>query len=88
MDPLALLGGLVGLAAGIFGGYVLGRRVRGRSGPYWTLTVVCFAAGIALDAVGLVYGLGWLAGGGLGFAAGAITGLKYGFGKIVRLPGR
>lgn len=81
-----VLGGIAGLALGLVGGFKLGGLIRGRaSWSYWLLNIVTVIAGVAAVMFGLAYGIGWLVGGALGLEGGALTGLKYGFGRSVGL---
>lgn len=81
-----VLGGIAGIIVGLVGGFKVGSLVRGRaSWLYWLLNVVTVVVGVAVVTVALGLGYGWLVGGALGFEGGALTGLKYGFGKSVGL---
>jgi hypothetical protein len=82
---LALLGAGVGLALGIWGGLVVGKRISER--PEWTFWVangVVVLLGLVLNIAGLMLGQLPVAMVGLGFTGGGITGLKYGYGRLVR----
>jgi hypothetical protein len=81
---LGLLGGLVGIALGAWAGYVAGKRVSGRRAwVYWALNGVAFLIGLAVNVVGLVFGVFAIAMLGPGLIAGGITGLKFGYGRVV-----
>ena len=79
------LGVLGGLLIGIFGGLKIGDRIRGNSRAYWLLNGAVFLVGMAIDFTGLVFGQLWLALSALGFIAGSITGLKYGYSESIGL---
>lgn len=83
----AIIGAVVGLALGVFGGYALGKRNREPARRFWAVNAAVFVGGVAIDAIGLMLGLQWLAVAGAGIVAGGLTGLKYGRGTYVRLPG-
>ena len=74
---------LVGVLAGIFAGYALGKLVRGRSARYWGLNAGALVVCMTLDFVGLVTGRAWLALGAIGLMAGLLTGLKYGYAESI-----
>lgn len=76
---------LAGVVLGILAGLRLGERVRGRSRLYWTLNVLSFVAGGAVNFVGVLYGLLWLQMGALVLMGGLITGLKYGYAESIGL---
>jgi hypothetical protein len=81
---LGLLGGLAGIALGAWAGYSAGKRVSGsRSWVYWLLNAVAFLIGLIVNVVGLVFGLFAVAMLGPGLIAGGITGLKFGYGRVV-----
>ena len=80
---LSALGVLVGLLVGLYFGLKLGERVRGKSRAFWLLNIAVFLVGMTIDFAGLVFGQLWLALGALGFIAGSITGLKYGYSESI-----
>jgi len=80
---LSALGVLVGLLVGLYFGLKLGERVRGKSRAFWLLNIAVFLVGMAIDFTGLIFGQLWLALGALGFIAGSITGLKYGYSESI-----
>jgi len=80
---LSALGVLVGLLVGLYFGLKFGERVRGRSRAFWMLNGAVFLIGMGVDFAGLVFGQLWLALGALGFIAGSITGLKYGYSESI-----
>jgi hypothetical protein len=81
---LGLLGGLAGMALGGWAGYRAGKRVSGSSAwVYWALNAAAFLVGLAVNVVGLAFGVFAIAMLGPGLIAGAITGLKFGYGRVV-----
>ena len=81
---LGLLGGLAGFALGAWVGHLAGKKVSGsRSWVYWALNAVAFVIGLAVNVVGLAFGLFAVAMLGPGLIAGGITGLKFGYGRVV-----
>lgn len=73
----------MGLLVGLFAGLKVGERVRGNSLAFWLLNGGVFLIGMGVDFAGLVLGQLWLALGALGFIAGSITGLKYGYSESI-----
>ncbi len=83
---LALLGASLGFLAGIAVGLWAGRRVRDKHQAwYWSLNALFLVVGLVVDVAGLTLGLSFVAFFGLGLIPGGITGLKYGYGRIVGL---
>jgi hypothetical protein len=79
----ALMGAIIGLAAGGAGGFFLGRWLRCRARFwYWTASVACLVVGVVLIYLGQMGGLGYVAGGGLGLLTGGLNGIKYGTGRL------
>jgi hypothetical protein len=82
---LALLGVAVGLALGIWAGFAVGKRISERpEWNFWVANGVALLLGLLLNIVGLMFGQLPVAMVGLGFIGGGITGLKYGYGKLVK----
>lgn len=76
--------GAVGLGAGIAGGLAIGARVRERaSWVYWLYNALALVVGIAIAFAGLQYEQGGFTVAGVAFIAGSLTGLKYGYGRVV-----
>jgi hypothetical protein len=81
---LGLLGGLAGIALGAWAGYAAGKRASGSSTwVYWALNALAFVIGLAVNVVGLTIGVFAIAMLGPGLIAGGITGLKFGYGRVV-----
>jgi len=81
---ITVVGGIAGLALGMVAGLRVGYLLRERSTAwYWIANVVAVAIGALGDVLGLVFGQWWLVVGSLAFIGGALTGLKYGYGRSV-----
>lgn len=81
---LGLVGSLVGLGLGAWLGYVVGKRIAQRGAlVYWALNGVTVLVGLLVNVVGLVIGQFALAMLGVGLIAGGITGLKFGYGRVM-----
>ncbi len=79
-----IVGGIGGLAGGAFLGFWLGGLIRNqKSWVYWTLNIVTLIVGVAGAFGGLYLGQQWLFVAAVGFEGGALTGLKYGYGRSV-----
>jgi hypothetical protein len=79
-----VLGGVVGFAIGLAGGFFAGVRVREvHAAVYWLLNAVVFAIGISGNAYGLLNGQMWLVVASLAFIGGGVAGLKYGYAQVV-----
>lgn len=88
MDAVELLVGLiVGIAAGVWGGFVAGERwCRSQPGwRYWLLNVAVVLIGVFGYFGASLLGWLWLTAFSLSVVAGSLTGLKYGYGKSVGL---
>jgi hypothetical protein len=88
VNALVLLGSAtLGIAGGAGLGWLGGRvarRLKYARTAFWTLCVLALVAGAAIDFVGIARGLEALVFLGVGFMAGALTGLKYAFWPAVR----
>jgi hypothetical protein len=73
-------GGAVGLSAGLWLG---GRLVQRPQWLFWAANLGMLGVGVVVDAVGLLYGIAFVAMAGPGFAAGGLAGLRYGFGRAI-----
>ena len=83
---LTVLAAVVGIALGFWLGLIAGRRIAGKpSWRYWLLNLLALVIGLAVDIVGLSIGSLALAALGLALFAGAISGLKYGYGRTLGL---
>jgi hypothetical protein len=83
MDALAVLGAVAGLAVGLFAGVRIGRRLRAhRVWRFWLTCVISLLVGTALIYVGEMDRLPLLAGVGVGLAAGALNGVRWGYGSL------
>ncbi len=81
---LMVVGGIAGLVGGALAGFWLGGLVKNvHQAVYWTLNVVALVAGVAGAFAGLYLGAQWLFVAAVGFEGGALTGLKYGYGRSV-----
>jgi hypothetical protein len=81
---LVVLAAVAGIAIGFWAGFAAGSRVSHlRSWVYWTLNLVALAVGLAVDVAGLSMGSLAAATFGIGLFAGAISGLKYGYGRVL-----
>lgn len=83
---LVILAAVAGIALGVWLGLKLGERIRDeRPWKYWALNLAAVVVSIlALVAVGFIRQL-WAWSAVLGTFAGALTGLKYGYGQSVGL---
>jgi hypothetical protein len=83
---LIVLGGIAGLAVGLFGGHWLGGLIRGRgSWLYWLLNFLVLALGVLGNFAGLRIGQFAVVVLSLSFIGGGLTGLKYGYGRSIGL---
>ena len=79
---LVIIGALAGLGIGVWAGIRWGiALMESKSWKYWGANGVMLVGGIVIAILGQYLGQLWLAVLGLGFAAGGITGLKYGLGR-------
>lgn len=76
-----IIGAIVGIGLGALAGLKWGVVLMPREPwRYWVANGVVALAGIAIAAAGQFVGQWWFSVVGLGFMAGGITGLKYGYG--------
>ena len=81
---LMLVGGIAGMAAGVFGGLKWGESLREKSNAaYWFANLLVMAAGMAVVFGGSVIAWPAVAVSGVGLMGGGVTGLKYGLGRSV-----
>lgn len=79
---LVIIGAFAGLGLGAWAGLKWGVALMPHgSGRYWVANVVVVVVAITVAVLGQYVGQLWLAVMGLGFMAGGITGLKYGYGS-------
>ena len=79
---------IVGLGAGIWGGFRLGVRWGRPAWRYWLMNGVALLVCLGMCALSLALTLGWLAVFVLGLLCGLLTGMKYGIrGGFVIHPG-
>jgi len=79
-----VVGGIVGLSVGAYAGFWLGERIEGKKQwVYWLINAAALVLGVAAAFGGLYLGAQWLFVGAIGFEGGALTGLKYGYGRSV-----
>lgn len=85
MDTLVtVVLGAIGLAAGIAGGLAVGSRVRERATwVYWASNAAALVVGMAVAFAGLQFGQWGVLVAGVAFIGGGLTGLKYGYGRVV-----
>lgn len=75
----SVLAGVPGLVLGGLAGVYVGRRLRGRATLAWTAGAALLLAGVAISATGNIYDIEWLTYSGVGWMAGAITGIRHGY---------
>jgi hypothetical protein len=85
---VAVVGGLVGLAIGIWLGIVGGKWSRARSVFwFWAIAALFLLAGVAIAAGGLQFDMDWLFVGGVSLMAGGLTAVKYASRRVPNLGG-
>lgn len=81
---LALSGAVAGLAVGVWAGLAAGRRIQERAPwVFWLVNAAFVLLGLVINVIGLSIRQLWFAMIGLGLLAGGLTGLKYGYGRVV-----
>ncbi|HEY3318427.1 MAG TPA: hypothetical protein VGK50_08400 [Coriobacteriia bacterium] len=85
---IAVSGAVVGLAAGGFVGFTLGRRYRLTSsrGRFWVASAVSLVVGMVVIFAGLVTSLSFVSGSGVGLITGSLNGLRWGMGRLSDVP--
>lgn len=75
--------GVAGLVGGMFAGHAVGRKVGAAPAwRFWLVGVGVVLAGVTVMLVGQAIDVVYIAVIGVGLTAGAITGMKYGSGRI------
>ncbi|MDP2183097.1 MAG: hypothetical protein Q8K99_11080 [Actinomycetota bacterium] len=76
--------GAIGLAVGIAAGLAVGSRVRERPPwVYWLCNALAFVDGVVVSFLGLQFGQWGVVVAGIALIGGGLTGLKYGYGRVV-----
>lgn len=78
---LSVIVTVAGITLAAWAGGKLGARAAGRSALYWLLNLAAVAVGFALSFLAAAVSFPYLSLFSIGFIAGAITGLKYGYGR-------
>ena len=81
---LTAVAAVAGIAGGFWAGHALGKRIEGKpSWMYWLLNGAALVIGLAVDMYGLAIGSIALATLGISLFAGLVSGLKYGYGRVM-----
>jgi hypothetical protein len=81
---LTVIAGVAGIAGGFWAGHALGKRVEEKpTWVYWLLNAAALVVGLVIDLYGLAIGSLAVATLGISLFAGVVSGLKYGYGRVI-----